>query len=609
MFSSGSPVTEWSNPADYGYVVNQTVGMGYDNGARFVLNYGVPLSGSDYHLRVSSRYPNRQGNFYLKWDVWQPNYLGPCDECPPSVSAGETCLSSLHLNDVNTSQSSSFTWSGSAILPVGLYVIRYCHGWYTDASWIITGGGCGVDGVDPCCGPMGYYTTDEKVAFTYPINPQGSQSVVTFPFPHKSTVSSYAVTNASTCEQIMIPLNRTGSIQMDYDKSSWPTQCLADPSEGGCPIPISGPNEETRLEACNFGGSLPTSTINGIYPANGTPNPTFGLYSVAPALKIIGSNGNTRTSCGTSYTASFNIQNLGNVSWQTCSIQTINTGEVTGASTTPQATFDIPSYGGVITTPSMLFQRTNTTNNAFTMSFNFYIASYNNTSLASLGMSPLTTSLFYTMNPTFAKGFVENGASGFSRSGDNISCSFKVNYTGITSGDFWACGYYTASLRPNVNVSNVPAPSSVFNSQTTAQTIPMSFTIAPTGETRAICLIDIQNPTGAIVKTLSYDLTPVISVTASPGSPTSLPCGYTASPWKITYTNIGIGSTNALSLTTSASQCIGVNYPQTGLQIAGSGGSVTFGCNTGGGCTAFIQEPFSINMVDGPFVHTPFFQA
>lgn len=545
-----------STLSEQSYVFDYHGGYLGENGAVVALSLDA---GYDYYIRIDGR-AGASGGFALNWGSYEPFQIASCGACDPDFGAGESCVATFEVADLFTSQT---TVLGS--FAAGLYRFRYCNGAFRNREATL---------VFMCEGPGSnclydyhrYYTTGTGISIAWN---SGSQAVN----DHASSVSALLAENASRCEQVLIPHaggNITASF-VSYGGSIIDTPCAA-----GC------------------GSSV--NSDDGSTAGNGSPNPTWGLYQVTPALKVTGYSNNMRSGCTADYSGYFQIRNKGYAGWGGVSVRVLNTGEVTGASTTPVGMPDIPANNGSTVTPTLTFSRTSNIETAFDVTLELTITTYNGVTLSSLGLSNIVLNIVCTMTPEYASTFTANGVSTCTRTGDNLSCGFKLNYTYPTGVGFFAGCNWKVRLLNTGGIIGASADVTGFDGSGSL-VASFTFSAATPNNTALTATLEILDDSSNVVATVAYDLSPVITMSATIIAGGYVCGGMSSNNYTFTVRNIGLGpALNVVASLLSGTQCLNFSFPKT-IGYMAPGSSTSWG-NSSPGTTYFMSHPFTIGLQD-----------
>jgi hypothetical protein len=552
----GSDVTALSEQT---YVFNFSNGYLGENGAIVAVNLDA---GYDYYIRVDGR-GGASGSFALNWGNYYPFQISSCGTCDPDFGAGETCVATFLVSDLFTDQT---TLLGD--FAAGLYRFRYCNGFFQNYMLTLV---FSCDGPGSNCQYSGhrYYTTGTGISIAWN---SGSQAVP----DQGSLVSSLNAGNAARCAQVLLP-HAGGSIIASFSQY------------GG----------QFKNLPCGVGqncGPDVISPTDGSTPQNGFPNPTWGLYSVAPALIISGIASNMRIGCTANYSGTFQIRNKGYAGWGGVSVRVLNAGEVTGASTTPVSMGDIPNNNGAVTTPTLAFSRTANIETAFDVELEITITKYNGVTLASLGIPDFTINLTCTLQPEYPATFTANGVSTCTRTGDNLSCGFRLNYSFPTGVGFFAgCGWKVRLMNTG-GITDASADVAGFDGSG-ALVASFTFSSAIPNNTSLIATLEILDDASNIIGTLTYDLSPVISMSATILTGGFTCGGISSHSYNFQVRNTGLGpALNMVATLLSGTQCVNSSFPKS-IGYLGPGAVVSWG-NTSPGTTYFLSHPFTVQLED-----------
>jgi hypothetical protein len=539
------------------YIVDHHDGYAAEFGAEVVVNCTKDVV---YRIRVDSR-DGSHGEAPIRWGPYQFHSLAACDNCPPIIGQGETCVGTFRPASAFSASFADFTVSK------GLYRARYCNGWFAGSAWTLVRFINNNDPPDFCVyeAVRGYRSALGMYIKNDGVQTQLTEKVISF--------STSALVLAALCDNTLVAHVGGDPIRLGYAPSS------------GFPAPPPGP----------FSGCVQIS--QGPVPAllDGAPNPTWGLYRVTPALDAAAPMSNMRN-CTTGYAGAFTITNLGYSEWGGVTVQILNQGQVTGAAA-PVTMSDIPANRQAVLTPTLSFTRTVNLGTAFDVTLRIKITTFGGVLLSSLGLPPFVVDLKVKLAEWQPFAFVENGTAGFSRTGDALAGSFVVNYQTPPFQVFNGCGFKFELL----NTGGISGASSPVTLSTNSGTFnaPFTFNAATSGNVNLVATVVVYDNNGFKVATLTYDITPLPSISVVRRT-AHISCGGSTSGIEITVVNHGLGPCCALTVAlVSGAVCTGPFYSNPFPNNLGGfqpGVSFTFGFTTLGipQLNALVGSVFSL---------------
>lgn len=519
------------------YAINWHDGFATEHGSMVVFN---ATAGTTYRIRVDSRTTGgATGDAPLNWDVYYPLFLAACGDCQPQLGAGEECVGVFHVDDLLVSKTLDF-----GDQPKGIYRMRYCCGYFGEV--VVTILTFCINDESTCTAATSrMYSTGHNISLT---TSAGKKYV------NDSTSStSFATAELNAlCDQL-VTTHTGGTIRATFDATHGIHNTWSCNAGGGCP---NDPNVQ--------GDGYPYYVGGGPTPVNSVNNPTWGVYRVTPAIDGRASHGTKRIACTDNYSSTFVLTNLGYVRWGGVTCRVLNEGEVTGAASTAVSIPDIPASRAQVQTPAFTWSRTNSLGTQYKVTLEItitsvwddYLADY--VTLASLGLPPYVMRVEVPLGSWRPTGFHEDGTTATSRTGDHLSVGFKVAYATQTLAVFNGCGY-TFELQNSGGIQNASAAVTL-NTSTGSFTATFTFDAAVAGATNLVATIIVRDENGQIAGTLTYDLTPIVTITLTTTS-TPYDCGGATAGLFIDVTNHGLGPTNALVLSKkSGTVCFGPFY-------------------------------------------------
>lgn len=256
----------------------------WDIGSRIVFQ---AAAGTTYYIRVDG-VGGAEGNFPLVWDTYHILRISACDGCPPQTAPGYACEGAIKMDitTINVGVGSALRTVSFGTMPAGMYSVNYVGG-----------------------------------AFIYQAGPLWTVSTNAVQGPHFECV--YQVSGTPTTKQfVTYPSPTFYSNQVDTEIAF---RCL-----------------KASLE--HDGGDISLQFYDSPVTdnADGSPSPTFCLYSRVPSFTAVPVSARWTTQ-GSAATSAFTITNLTDIPWSISATLAASGGV---SSPTP-ATATVPALGSV----------------------------------------------------------------------------------------------------------------------------------------------------------------------------------------------------------------------------------------------------------------------
>lgn len=355
-------------------IMDQSVGDGWgtDNGASIAF---AAISGGTYYIQVDSRLVNITGNYVLTWGAYVPSLLGSCGDNDLNFNTATICYGTVQIADLTTDSYTSF---GSFAAQPGIFAVRY------------------VAGTNPFSGGLGFADPTSAFEPALAIVDGDFGSFVRWTDEGINTGTPYAsgvflsgskptqtITNLCAVSVAMVPNNRYDFAAGPLTANAWYSNSVTMPTSGAN-LGHFPPNSDDSLNVGDWvqyathgyaiaiqniiaqhpmsdGGvywsELPTFSIPASFcsetqipdhagggigiichshsgaATNSTQNPSFQLVYYPFTIGMLSTFfWSTFSGSGTSWSMDFLITSSSTISWDQCTVELLNTGGISGAS-------------------------------------------------------------------------------------------------------------------------------------------------------------------------------------------------------------------------------------------------------------------------------------